>query len=69
MSDIYPSVTRLRYVIAKAPADLVDFLTSLGRRVQIYGAPVWDGKRWVLWFVPDDRGADIQSVDLTKAGI
>jgi len=71
MADVHrlPKVTRLRYAVAKTQQDLVDFLESLGRRVQIYGAPVWDGKRWTLWFVPDDRGQDIQSVDLTKAGL
>jgi hypothetical protein len=59
-----PKVTRLRYVTAKSPDDIVQWLTMLGRRVQIYGSPVWDGKRWWLWFVPDDRGGDIPSVKL-----
>lgn len=58
------AVTRLRFVSAKTAEELPAFLTALGRRVQIYGAPVWDGKRWYLWFVPSDRGADIKSIDL-----
>lgn len=59
-----PKTTRLRFVTAKAPEDLVAFLDSLGVRVQIYGQPVWNGKKWFLWFVPSDAGGDIPSVDL-----
>lgn len=59
-----PITTRLRYVSAKNADDLVQFLDRLGVRVQIYGAPVWDGKRWYLWFVPSDVGADIRSIKL-----
>ena len=59
-----PTTTRLRFVTAKTPELIVMFLDRLGRRVQIYGAPVFDGKRWVCWFVPDDHGADIKSVHL-----
>jgi hypothetical protein len=61
-----PATTRLRYVSAKRPELLVLFLSRLGFRVQIYGSPVWDGKRWFLWFVPpDDIAIDIKSVDLS----
>ena len=59
-----PSVTRLRFVSAKKPKQLVDWLSLLGVRVQIYGQPVWDGKKWYLWFVPNDMGADIPSREL-----
>lgn len=60
-----PTHTRLRYVSARKPKDLQIYLQRLGFRVQIYGAPVWDGKRWFLWFVPpDDDRRDIPSVDL-----
>lgn len=60
-----PATTRLRYVAAKKPESLVQYLAVLGMRVQIYGAPVWDGKRWVLWFVPpDDMAVDVKSVQL-----
>lgn len=60
-----PSVTRLRYVSARKPAELVQYLTLLGFRVQIYGNPVWDGKRWYLWFVPpDDDRKDVKNIDL-----
>jgi len=60
-----PRTTRLRYVSAKRPIDLVNFLDRLGYRVQIYGAPVFDGKRWHLWFVPpDDEAVNIKSIDL-----
>lgn len=59
-----PKVTRLRYIVATDPNNIVLFLGQLGVRVQVYGAPVFDGKKWWLWFVPDDRGDDIQSIDL-----
>jgi len=59
-----PITTRLRYASAKKPEVLVQFTNSLGVRVQIYGAPQWDGKKWYLFFVPSDDGADIKSIDL-----
>jgi len=59
-----PITTRLRFVSAKKPEQLVEFLNRLGMRVQVYGQPVWDGKRWVLWFVPSDAGPDILSANL-----
>ena len=62
----FPKTTRLRYVIAKNHETIQMFLDKLGVRVQIYGAPVWDGKSWTLWFVPSDEGPDIKSRDLRK---
>ncbi len=60
-----PITTRLRFVNAKTQEDLTGFLDRLGFRVQIYGAPVWDGKTWTLWFVPpDDIAKDVKSVRL-----
>jgi len=60
-----PATTRLRFVSAKQPATIELFLSKLGFRVQIYGAPVWDGKKWTLWFVPpDDIRKDVKSVEL-----
>lgn len=57
-----PHHTRLRYVQSKKPEKLVQFLASIPFRVQIYGAPVWDGKLWTLWFVPqDDISKDVKS--------
>jgi hypothetical protein len=63
-----PATTRLRYVKASAAAQVVAFLDRLGKRVQIYGAPVWvdKDKSWYLWFVPSDDGADIKSVEIKK---
>lgn len=61
-----PKHTRLRFAKAKDPATLIEWLEALGIRVQIYGAPVWDGKRWTLWFVPDDRGVDVLSINLDE---
>lgn len=59
-----PKYTRLRFAKSRSPELLSAYLQRLGRRVQVYGAPVWNGKAWFLWFVPDDRGADIKSIDL-----
>ena len=60
-----PSHTRLRWAKSKEPSILEAWLVRLGSRVQIYQI-VWDGKAWVLWFVPDDRGADVASIDLDQ---
>lgn len=59
-----PKHTRLRYVRSRDPELIQQFLEAVGVRVQIYGAPVWTGESWFLWFIPDDRGADINSVNL-----
>lgn len=61
-----PITTRLRFIQAKTPSELTAFLDRLGYRVQIYGAPVWDGKRWTLWVVPpDDVRKDLRNVKLS----
>lgn len=62
----FPKHTRLRYAKSREPEMLIDYLEALGSRVQIYGAPQFDGKAWWLWFVPDDRGADVVSIDLDE---
>lgn len=60
-----PGHTRLRYVASKSPDQIILFLSMLKFRVQIYGAPIWDGKRWTLWVVPpDDVSIDFKSVRL-----
>jgi hypothetical protein len=60
-----PTTTRLRYVSAKKPDELSVYLRNLRFRVQIYGAPVWDGKRWTLWFVlPDDINVELGNATL-----
>ena len=60
-----PSTTRLRFITAKEPEMIVAFLARLKFRVQIYGAPVWDGAKWTLWVVPpDDIAIDFKSVRL-----
>jgi hypothetical protein len=60
-----PSNTRLRRFEAKSSQEIEDLVNALGVRIQIYGAPVFDGKRWTLWFVPNDKGADIKSVRIS----
>ncbi len=56
-----PATTRLRYVTSKNREGIQAFLDRLGVRVEIKGAPVWDGKLWTLWFVPSDDGQDVKS--------
>lgn len=58
-----PAVTRLRHISAKNPDKIELAVEALGTRIQIYGSPQWDGKRWVLWFVPSDVEGDIPSQD------
>jgi hypothetical protein len=59
-----PIYTRLSYAKAKDPDAFRLWLKTIAVRVQIYSM-AHDGKFWFLWFVPDDNGPDIQSVDLT----
>lgn len=61
-----PKTTRLRYVSSKDPDIIIDFLNSLGVRVQIYGQPVYAADKWYLWFVPKDNGGDISSINLDE---
>lgn len=61
-----PKSTRLRFARSTDPAMLQVWLEQLGSRVQIYGSPQWDGKAWWLWFVPDDRGDDVPSINLDE---
>ena len=60
-----PSTTRLRWVSAKKPETLQAFCDSLGKRVEIKEI-IWTGSVWVLWFVPDDKGSDVQSGKLKE---
>ena len=52
-----PITTRLRFVASRKPERIVAFFNGLGFRVQIYGAPVFDGKRWFAWFIPSDESS------------
>jgi hypothetical protein len=48
--------TRLRFIQADTPEDISQTVSALAFKVEIKGAPVLDGKRWVLWFViPDEQ--------------
>lgn len=54
--------TRLRWVSAKSPDDIVLFLDSLRYKVEIKGGPVRDKNRWFLWFVlPEVEGLEFES--------
>ena len=61
-----PRNTRLRFVRAREPEQLQAFCAKQKSRIQIYSI-AFDGKAWVMWFVPDDSKEDIKSLDLTKA--
>lgn len=49
-------VTRLRFISSRDPEALTAFVSRIGRRIQIYGAPQYHPKEnlWYLWFVPGD---------------
>lgn len=57
---IFPNTTRLRFISAKKPEALVKFCDSVGKRIEIKQI-IFDGSRWFLWFIPDDRKTDIPS--------
>jgi hypothetical protein len=59
-----PKTTRLRWVSAKDKNLIVKYCDTLGRRIEIYEI-VYAGNEWVMWFVPDDKGADLPSGMLT----
>lgn len=58
------TTTRLRFVSAKDPKDLGLFLDQLAFRVEIKGQPVWNGSRYILFFVIPDNVAEFSSVEL-----
>lgn len=60
-----PKTTRLRWVSAKNPRTIQAFCDNLDKRIEIK-AIVKDGGLWFLWFVPDDKRADIPSGQLKE---
>ncbi len=55
-----PRTTRLRWVSAKKPETIQAFCDALDKRIEIKSI-VQSGGLWFLWFVPDDKRADIKS--------
>lgn len=55
-----PKTTRLRWVSAKKPETIQAFCDSLGKRIEIKTITA-SGGLWFLWFVPDDKTADVKS--------
>jgi hypothetical protein len=53
-------------VSSKDPKALALFLEKLGRRVVMLGPPQWNGKKWLLWFMPNEKGDDVKSLDLDE---
>ena len=62
-----PVTTRLRYVSSPEKSGLSAFCDLLGKRIEVKQI-VWDGKEWVLWFVPDDKGPDLFSGSINSKG-
>mgnify|MGYP006921296031 CR=1 FL=1 len=62
-----PITTRLRYVTSPEKSGLSAFCDLLGKRIEVKQI-IWDGKEWVLWFVPDDKGPDIFSGTVNSKG-
>jgi len=61
-----PQTTRLRWVSAKKPETLQKYCDTLGKRIEIK-AIVKDGGLWFLWFVPDDKRADVKSGQIKES--
>lgn len=55
--------TRLRFIKAESPFDLINAVESLDFKVEIKGAPIRDKNGWVLFFVIPDN-VNFKSVDL-----
>lgn len=61
-----PKSTRLRYLKAKTEEEVSAAVTRLPFKVEIKGAPVWNGKRWVLWFVlPEEDGIEMGNMEIS----
>lgn len=54
-----PIQTRLRYIESKDKDKILKYVSGrvgLPYRIEIKGSPIFDGKKWVLWFIlPDDN--------------
>lgn len=55
--------TRLRYIIASNPDDLIQAVERLLFKVEIKGSPIPYKKGWILWFTIQDN-AEMQSINL-----
>jgi len=55
-----PTTTRLRWVSAKKPETIQKFCDTLDKRIEVKQI-LYVGGLWFLWFVPDDKRADVKS--------
>lgn len=62
---MFPKTTRLRWVKAKRPETIQAFCDRLDKRIEIKSLNHVGGF-WFLWFVPDDKRADIKSGQLKE---
>jgi len=56
--------TRLRYISTSSAVELSAAVNAFPFKVEIKGGPVYDGKRWYLWFVIPDHVKEFLSTDL-----
>jgi hypothetical protein len=63
-----PRNTRLRWVKAKKPETIQAFCDKLDKRIEIKEI-VNVGGFWFLWFVPDDKRADVRSGQLKESDV
>lgn len=57
--------TRLRFIAAKTAGEISLAVSSLPFKVEIKGNPVFDGKRWILWFVIPDNVQEFRNIEFT----
>lgn len=54
--------TRLRYVYSKDVEKLVQFCSELSFKIEIKGAPVFQGGKWFLFFIlPENEAIEFKS--------
>ena len=58
--------TRLRYFSSKNPDDIVEIVNSLPHKIEIKGTPVYDGKKFYLFYIQPDNIKDLFIGDLDE---
>jgi hypothetical protein len=47
--------TRLRFIRAKKVETIIKYVNQLGYKIEIKGGITWDGKKYLLAFIPPDE--------------
>lgn len=59
------SNTRIRYIASKDINKVINAVNSLGFKIEIKGAPVYDGKLWRLFFIlPESELIDLKNLEI-----